>query len=344
MSIGGGAQRPWTEQVGLYRTEMVPVVGGVRLALYRYGLAASPPPTGTASGAGPHTPTAGSSSDARGAPDMADAGAGAGDLPGMLLVHGLASNARLWDGVASWLRSAGHAVAAVDQRGHGHSDKPDSGYDFGTVCRDLVAVLDHLQREEPGPWRRPVVVGQSWGGNVVLELAWRHPQRVSAVACVDGGTIELAEEYPTWESAREALAPPRLAGLEWSRFEAVIRSAHPGWPESGIRGTLANVERRPDGTIAPWLHLEHHLAILRSLYEEHPSAHYGEITTPVLLIPALNGDEARRARKRASLQRAVDALPSGALRWFEGDHDLHAQFPEELAQVLHRARWEGMPS
>ena len=38
-----------------------------------------------------------------------------------LLVHGLASNARLWDGVARRLAGAGHAVAAVDLRGHGRS-------------------------------------------------------------------------------------------------------------------------------------------------------------------------------------------------------------------------------
>src|SRR5205814_1709852 len=81
-----------------------------------------------------------------------------------LLVHGLASNARMWDGVASALAGLGHPVAAVDQRGHGRSDKPDSGYDFITVTDDLVAVLDGLGFE------RSVAVGQSWGGNVVVEL------------------------------------------------------------------------------------------------------------------------------------------------------------------------------
>jgi len=44
-----------------------------------------------------------------------------------VLVHGLASNARLWDGVARRLAGAGHSSAAVDLRGHGRSDKPDTG-------------------------------------------------------------------------------------------------------------------------------------------------------------------------------------------------------------------------
>ena len=46
-----------------------------------------------------------------------------------VLTHGLASNARLWDGVARRLAEAGHRVVTVDQRGHGQSSKPDDGYD-----------------------------------------------------------------------------------------------------------------------------------------------------------------------------------------------------------------------
>src|SRR4051794_24671205 len=86
-----------------------------------------------------------------------------------LLVHGLSSNARLWDGVGERLQQLGHSSASVDQRGHGRSGKPDSGYDFETVTDDLAAVIKSLG------WDRPVVVGQSWGGNVVLELAYRFP-------------------------------------------------------------------------------------------------------------------------------------------------------------------------
>ncbi len=48
----------------------------------------------------------------------------AADAPPFVLVHGLASNARLWDGVATALVAAGHPVFAVDLRGHGRSSKP----------------------------------------------------------------------------------------------------------------------------------------------------------------------------------------------------------------------------
>ena len=57
------------------------------------------------------------------------------------LVHGLASNCRIWDFVAPIL-SRRFRVVALDQRGHGRSFKPDGGYDFASVIADLDAFSD----------------------------------------------------------------------------------------------------------------------------------------------------------------------------------------------------------
>ena len=100
-------------------------------------------------------------------------GSGSCRPDGVVLVHGLASNARLWDGVATELARRDHPVAAIDLRGHGRSDKPDGGHDGATVADDVALVVDALG------WSRPAVVGQSWGGNVVVELAHRHPEAVA---------------------------------------------------------------------------------------------------------------------------------------------------------------------
>ena len=252
----------------------------------------------------------------------------------MLAVHGLASNARMWDGVAAQLATMGHPVAAVDLRGHGRSDKPDSGYDFGTVAADLAAVIEALEWQGQG---RPLAAGQSWGGNVVLELASRHPDAVRAIACIDGGTLDLSTQFATWEAARAALTPPRLVGMPAADFEAAVRAMHPDWPETGIRGALANIEVRPDGTIAPWLTLERHLEILRQLWEYRPADRYALVPVPVLLVPADSGDRSWAASKQASLKQAEAALPIVQTRWLSGDHDLHAQYPAGIASLLHQA-------
>lgn len=238
-----------------------------------------------------------------------------------LLVHGLASNARMWDGVAGVLADRGHAVAAVDLRGHGQSDKPDSGYSFERVVADLGAVIDSLGFD------RPVAVGQSWGANVVLELGARHPELVRGVAGVDGATIELADRFDSWEACAAALAPPALTGLARVEVEAMLRARHPDWPEAGVHGMLANFEVRADGTVAPWLTRDRHMLILRALYEHRPSTRYPSLKVPVLLIPARAGDV---------------AFPSAArVRPINGDHDLHAQHPDRVAGLLLDALADG---
>lgn len=253
---------------------------------------------------------------------------GADGVP-FLLVHGLASNARMWDGVAEVLGAAGHPVVAVDQRGHGQSSKPDQGYDFATVVSDLVALIGALD------WQQPIVVGQSWGGNVVIELAATHPDVLSAVAAVDGGFIDLGSRFATWAECSRVLAPPPLAGTPLATMEAWIRRAHADWPETGIQGTLANFEVRADGTIAPWLTIERHMMILEALYTHRPSTRFAQITVPAMMIPADTGDVAWTHDKQEAVAAAVAALPDGRVRWFSpAHHDIHAQHPVELSHVL----------
>jgi pimeloyl-ACP methyl ester carboxylesterase len=255
--------------------------------------------------------------------------------PSFVLVHGLASNARTWDGVALALAAAGHPAWAVDLRGHGRSDKPDAGYDVPTVAEDVCRLLGRLAAE---PATVPVVLaGQSWGGNVVLEAAARCPARVSAVAAVEGGTIHLAEEFPDWAACVAALAPPPIAGTPAADFEHWLRTAHPDWPETGIQGTLANVERRPDGTVAPWLTRERHLAVLHGLWQHDPVSLYPRVSAPVLLVGARNSrhDHARAVTREHRVDVAVGGLPRAQAIWFEGaDHDVHAQRPVELAEAM----------
>ncbi len=264
-----------------------------------------------------------------------------GEGVAFLLVHGLASNLHLWDGVAAGLAGWGHAVAAVDQRGHGRSDKPDDGYDIATVTDDLARVVDGLGLD------RPVLVGQSWGANVVLEAAWRFPGRIRGVACVDGGWIELRRYFPDWESCVAALRPPATTGRPSSEIEAWLRHQHPDWPDTGIAGALACFEHRDDGTVAPWLSLERHLAVLAGMWEHSPSSRYAELEVPVLLVPARSdapADGPRAEGRRRQVDEAAGALARSRVQWMAGDHDLHAQHPAELAKLLHDAVDEGFLS
>src|SRR5262245_38652014 len=154
--------------------------------------------------------------------------------PAMVLVHGLASNARIWDLLAPLL-APNFRLVAIDQRGHGLSDKPDDGYDLASIAGDLAGAIAALGIS------RPLVVGHSWGANVALQLAADHPDLPGGIVLLDGGTNELASVMPL-EETLERLAPPRLAGTPRRVLGAAARpldqrGAQPGG-RAGDHGQL----------------------------------------------------------------------------------------------------------
>ncbi len=247
----------------------------------------------------------------------------------LLLTHGLASNQQLWFGAAASLAAKGHRVVTFDQRGHGQSSKPDHGYDMATVADDLALLIDALELDQP------VIGGQSWGGNVVLEATHRHSTIVAGAVLVDGGFLHLRRQFPLWEDCAEALAPPPLLGMPLTEITSWVNSMAAGWPEGGRNATLANFEARTDGTIAPWLTFDRHMTVLRGLWEHDPSAIYAEVTTPVLLIAAADS-AASRVRKAPLVDEAVGSLANSSVHWFDpAHHDVHAQHPGAVAEVIH---------
>jgi pimeloyl-ACP methyl ester carboxylesterase len=262
--------------------------------------------------------------------------------PAYVLVHGLASNARLWDGVARRLAGAGRRSAAVDLRGHGRSDKPETGYDFETIAEDLRRLIGALG---PG-FERPILVGQSWGAGVVLDFAVRNPDLARGIVLVDGGLTDLRDAFPTWDICWDQLAPPQLVGMPLSSVEGYYRSAHSDWPEEGFEGSLGNFEVRPDQTIAPWLSREHHRAILESMLGQRTADLWGRLRVPALIVPVDGGESDWTKAKRAGAEAALTATGAAGVpvrvRWFEGDHDIHAQHPAELAEAILSAERAGL--
>lgn len=256
------------------------------------------------------------------------AGNGGGKRP-FLLVHGLASNAHTWNGVAHQLAQKGHPVAAIDQRGHGLSHKPDDGYDFATISTDLWQLLNALGWHD----QRPILAGQSWGGNVLLAFGQLYPGVADRLIFVDGGFLDLSGRG-SWEDVAITLRPPNLIGTPLRQMRQWMQKAHPSWSAEGIDTTLANFEHLPDGTIRPWLTLERHLQILRAMYDQKPQDIFPHITEPVLICVADNGSE-WTAQKKKQIEIAQALIPQTKIIWFsQTAHDIHVERPTELAQAF----------
>jgi len=253
--------------------------------------------------------------------------------PPFVLVHGLSSNARVWDEVAAVLADAGHEVAAVDLRSHGESEAPSDGYDTATAAHDVAAVCSALFAGG-----RVVAVGQSWGGNVVVRLAARYPSLVAAVGLVDGGWLDLATAFDSWEACAAALRPPDVDGVPAEALRQRFATDHPDWSPAAVAATVANLRELPDGTVRRRLSIDNHMRILRSMWDDPPWPDFAAIAVPALLMPALpvrDGPSPVRGDKRVLVARAADALAQARVReYVGGDHDLHAQQPAAVAADL----------
>ncbi len=241
--------------------------------------------------------------------------------PTAVLVHGLASTSRLWDRVGARLAALGHRTVAVDLRGHGESDAPDDGYDTGTAADDVVAVLDSMGGT-------PVLLaGQSWGGNVVLQVAARRPDLVAGLALVDGGWIDLARRFDSWESALAVLTPPAIDGMDAAAFRSMVAGSLADFPPGAVEAATSVVRELPDGTIRRRLTVARHLRILRSMWEDDPTRWYPSVSAPTVLMPATSGDTLPD-----EVAGAAQSIPRATVRPYPGaHHDLHLQRPDEVA-------------
>lgn len=125
-------------------------------------------------------------------------GAGGEQRP-LLLLHGIWDSWRTFLPVAAAL-GARRPVYAVDFRGHGASDKPESGYSFNTYAADIEALLPQLAT---GPID---VLGFSLGALVAARLAAQYSPAVARIVLEDP-PLPSARRARQWiESYRSLLA------------------------------------------------------------------------------------------------------------------------------------------
>ncbi len=250
----------------------------------------------------------------------------------VLLLHGLASTRRFWDLVAP--RLAGLPVLALDQRGHGDSDRPAGPYDGATVARDALTALDALG------FSRAVVVGHSWGASTALRLAAESPERVLAVVAVDGGFGMHVEPGTDRAEIRTRMQPPRTALPVAELRERLAQGPLGTWWSPAVEAAvLAIFEEGPDGLARARLPFATHMAIVDDLLDTDPAGWLPEIACPAWLVAAEQiGGDPWGARKAAALEHAAAVLARPRLqRWAGAVHDVPLQWPALVAGLIRAA-------
>lgn len=240
---------------------------------------------------------------------------GSGDS--LLLLHGLAGHSGEWRRLVETI-GRNVRIVAMDQRGHGRSERAPRDRSRRAFVADVAAVVQQLSLA-------PVVlIGQSMGGNTAFLAAAAYPELVDRLVVVeaspDGPAPELPPRIRSWleswpvpfsdeGTAREFFSAQGLAPTPWT----------------------AGLERRDDG-LWPAFNADVLVDCIAQLAANDYWSEWRRIRCPTLIVRGQQGNfEANHIAELAhELPHAQDVTIPDAR------HDVHLDAPDRLAQEIRR--------
>lgn len=265
----------------------------------------------------------------------------AGSGPPVILLHGLgATNASFL--TTFWELSRDHRVIAPDLPGHGESGKPVRAYHAGFYARWCAAFMNALGID------RAVLIGNSMGGRIAIEVGFRFPEKVERIVCLAPAAafLKMRQWVPVVRLLRPELALVPLV-LPHSR---VVRGARAlfyrpnklplSWHQ-GAADEFLRVFNTPRGRIA-------FFSALRQIYLDEPYGKHGfwerlsALQPPTLfvwgdhdgLVPARFAKHVTRELPHA---RSVVLKDCGHVPQFEQPQKTHKLIREFLGEVAKAA-------
>ncbi|MEU0567418.1 alpha/beta hydrolase [Nonomuraea sp. NPDC005983] len=151
----------------------------------------------------------------------------------VLALHGHFGRARAFAPLAADL-APDYRLIALEQRGHGHSDRGDGDVSQDAYVADAAEFVRGLGL---GPM---IVFGHSMGGVTAFRLAARHPELVRALVVEEGGALNRQPEVPH----------PVLDVSDWPRRTATLAELRRQIEARGIPDAsyfLESAVEHPDG-------------------------------------------------------------------------------------------------
>lgn len=115
------------------------------------------------------------------------------DGDAIIFLHFSGANLMIWQRIIPYFQDH-YRLILVDLKGHGKSDKPETGYHMDEMAHDVIGVMQHLKLE------RAHIIGSSLGAEVGLSMAANYPEKVISLVC-DGAPISEYGPYSTWEGS-----------------------------------------------------------------------------------------------------------------------------------------------
>ena len=244
-----------------------------------------------------------------------------------VFVHGLMGYGANWRKIVAGLESTERCLT-YDQRGHGRSMKPASGYAPEDYADDLKSILDELG------WREIILVGHSMGGRNVLNFASRYPDYISRLVIEDIGAEANPSAHVYYEQLL-GLAPvpfqSRAAAREYfmNDFVKVAQTREP--VQVLAQYFYSNMEEKEDGTVS-WKFSKD--AMIESVKAGRGMDRWAEVaslTMPTLLVRGENSQELSRENYHKMLDlnealRGVEIPQAG--------HWVHSDQPQAFLDAI----------
>lgn len=245
-------------------------------------------------------------------------GKGAGPL--MLFFHGITSNSAVFEPLMARL-SHRFTTIAVDQRGHGLSDKPESGYEANDYADDIAALIRTLDR---GP---AILVGHSLGSRNSVTAAARNPELVRSVVAIDFTPYIETEVLDALET--RVNAGDRL--FENTKVvEAYLAARYPNIPADAIRIRAESGYRQVEGGLRPLASPNAMAQTAKGLRADLTQT-YRDVTRPVLIV---RGEQSKlvSAAALAKTSRLRPDLPVVVVP--DADHYVNEVSPEITLKAI----------
>lgn len=238
----------------------------------------------------------------------------------VVFVHGLMGFSSNWGKIWPAIQKDRSSLV-YDQRGHGKSIKPQSGYSPTDYAQDLKSLLDHVG------WNKVHLVGHSMGGRVVLRFCALFPERVKTLVIEDSGMFANPKRIEWIQDLLSRIPTPFPGRAEAKRFFEEKYASDPL-----LGGFLhANLETREDGTVDWKFYAPGMVETIETGRALDASAEFAKLTLPTLVIRGEKSVEfpLEEMEKMRSLNDKVEfAQIPGA------GHFVHAEKPSEFSNVL----------
>ena len=244
-----------------------------------------------------------------------------GEGPPIVLLHGLRDQAHEWDAIAPALVPYGQVVAP-DQRGHGGTDRPRTGYDPADFAGDLEAFCTALDLD------RPVVIGHSMGARTAYAFAATRPGRLRGLVLVDIGAQGAPETIPAMVEELRANDGPFSSADDAIRALIGPELA----PSTALRAYVGhNLRQTGDGLLAWAYNLDAAIETVRRGRGRDWWDVVARIGVPTLLVRGARSD----VLGREEAARMIETIPDAVLVEIPGAGHLVPQVrPRELAAAI----------